>query len=119
MIEAGFRKPAVRKKLNRLQKAEKLGMQMTKQSAARFKTCSRGSITARPMRDPSPSRAARRRARDRRYRARVALCARLAPVEYDGDTLDFLVDTNWLSEHETSDKRRRMAAEIPRFSECS
>jgi hypothetical protein len=62
------------------------------------------------MRDPSPSKAARRRARDRRYRARKSRCAAVAPVEFDSGVVDFLIATHWLDEREAEDRHAIGAA---------
>ena len=55
------------------------------------------------MLDPAPP-SSRRAARDRRYRARQRRCAAVAPVEFDGDMIDFLQVIDWLKPHEVEDK---------------
>jgi hypothetical protein len=49
--------------------------------------------------DPSPSE--RRR---RRYRARRAAGIAVAPVEYNGDVINFLIRSRWLQEAEVYDR---------------
>jgi hypothetical protein len=47
-----------------------------------------------------------RRRRDARHRARVRAGVRIAPVEYGGELLDFLIKTRWLLPEDASDARK-------------
>jgi hypothetical protein len=47
---------------------------------------------------------ARRRARDRRYRVRKSRALAVAPVEFDGEMVNFLLRAEWLFPHEAHDK---------------
>ena len=66
------------------------------------------------MRDPSrkPARRsvqqllgrARRAERDRQYRRRKARALAVAPVEFDGEMVNFLLKARWLFPHEVEDR---------------
>jgi hypothetical protein len=47
-----------------------------------------------------------RAARDRRHRQRLKSGVRVAPVEYDGTVLNFLIATHWLAELDADDTRK-------------
>jgi hypothetical protein len=54
---------------------------------------------------PPPSGDRTRRDRQRRYRQRAARGERVAPAPYDGEVLELLIATGWLTECDAGDRR--------------